>query len=171
SAKTAATMRSTTHLKDEMRVLTRQENEDMLDPVTNSMKKFGRGTMLSAALAMVTFTGTVLLTGCPEQSVAAQQQTDNGPDPADANMAPVDGSQPDTAQAPPDQQDQSQQQGQLQPSTGGAPVYRAAPPQNEAQQQADQYGQNQQDQSQPPRRTMVSTATRTATTPTTPPTT
>ncbi|GGA72093.1 hypothetical protein GCM10011507_24630 [Edaphobacter acidisoli] len=120
----------------------------MLDPVTKSITKLGRGTMLSAALAMTTFTGAVLLSGCPSSSAHAQQVDNSNVDPADANMAPVDGSQAADAQQPVQSnqdpyQDQSQQAVQ-QPSTGGAPVYRQAPPENESQQQADQYNQNGQ---------------------------
>lgn len=123
----------------------------MSDPVTKSITKFGRGTMLSAAIAMGTFTGAMLLTGCPTHTAQAQQANNSGADPADANMAPVDdGSQ--TADAQEQDQGQYQEQNQQavqQPSTGGAPVYRQNPPVNESQQQADQYNQqNGQGQAQ-----------------------
>ena len=76
----------------------------MFDPIN----KFAHRTLLTLTVA-IAFAGVAAVSG-NHQSVAAAQQTDNsGSDPADANMAPVDGSQPDNAQP---QQNQDQQ-GQL----------------------------------------------------------
>lgn len=105
----------------------------------DSINKLARRSVLSLTVALATLAGVTVFSGY--QTVSAQQADNSGPDPADANMAPADASQPDNSQLQQPQQPQQPEQQQLQPSTGGAPVYRAAPPStpNDSQQPPDQY--------------------------------
>lgn len=91
--------------------------------------KFAHKSLLSLALALAALAGAT--------AISAYAQDNSGPDPADVNMAPVDGSQPSAAQ-----------------SVYNAPSQQ--PIQNESQQRADEYSRtgaqagaptDQQDQS------------------------
>jgi WXXGXW repeat (2 copies) len=83
--------------------------------------------VLTFAIGIATLTGIASITGCHKAPDADVATNDSGPDPADANMAPVDGNQQQAA----------------------APVQRTAPArvlparlQNESQQSAEEYAQN-----------------------------
>src|SRR5580704_3921465 len=94
--------------------------------MTAILPRFGTKYVLTFAMGLATLTGIATLTGCHNSAGADIAANDSGPDPADANMAPVDGSQQPAA----------------------APVQQAAPArvlparqQNESQQRAEEYAQ------------------------------
>src|SRR6185437_15612454 len=77
---------------------------------------------LGLAVGIAMIAGVAGFTGCHRQAVAGEITSNAGPDPADANLAPVDGNDPSQAA--------------VQPPSQGQPI------QNESQQQAAQYQQN-----------------------------
>jgi hypothetical protein len=89
-------------------------------------RRSGRSRWLGVAVGIAMVAGMAGFSGCHKQALAGQTANDSGPDPADANMAPVDGSNPAQAAVQPPAQAPAQ----------GQPI------QNESQQQAAQYQQN-----------------------------
>src|SRR5271168_3890207 len=120
------------------------------------MHKFVPRFLLGLSLGILTLVGA---TGCNRESDAAPAADNSGPDPADANMAPVDNSQPQPTVAPAPAQGQvlgvrSQAQPQ-QSAEQYAPPQAAPPPptdqtQDQAYQDAQAYDQlDEEGQSQP----------------------
>ncbi len=128
---------------------------------SGSEQKSGRNRLFSLALCIVMFAGITDISGCHRQANAGQSASDSSPDPADANMAPVDDSQqPDATQAT-TQAPASGQNAQNAPneSLQRADEYRrtgaqaGAPPpdqQNYQQDQAQNYDPNNQSYSNDP---------------------
>jgi hypothetical protein len=107
--------------------------------MTAILPRLSKKYILTFAIGIATFAGIASITGCHKAPDADVATNDSGPDPADANMAPVNGPQQQTA----------------------APVQRAAPTrvlaarqQNESQQRAEEYAQTgapaDSQQTQPP---------------------
>jgi len=61
------------------------------------MNKFAPRFLLGFCIGLATFVGAVGITACHQATQAASAPDNSGPDPADANMAPVDNSQPQPA--------------------------------------------------------------------------
>jgi hypothetical protein len=96
------------------------------------MKSMKRTYLLAAGLAMATLAGVV---GCHSGVLAAGQTQDQGPDPADRNMAPLDGTTSNSTTGAAYQQPAYSQQAAPQSQSGVV---------NESQQQATQYQQTGQ---------------------------
>jgi hypothetical protein len=131
-----------------------------------SERKSGSKRLLSVTFSTVMLAGAVIFSGCHRQVAAGQAVSDSSQDPADANMAPVDQDQQQTAapasSAPvPAQgrnvQNESQQRADEYRRTGaqaGAPVDQqgdqqdqaAGPDQNDQNAAPDQDDQNYDDQ-------------------------
>jgi hypothetical protein len=120
--------------------------------MTATLSRFGNKYVLTFAIGIATFAGIASITGChkaPDADVAAN---DSGPDPADANMAPVDGTQQQPVATPvrqsaparvlsARQQNESQQNAEEYPQTGGP-----TDPQTQAPNQDNSYDPNYESQ-------------------------
>lgn len=103
----------------------------------------GRNRLLGSVIGIAIFAGMANIAGCHRQAFAGQTVNDTGPDPADANMAPVDDSQQQAAAPAQGQntQNESQQRADEYKRTGaqaGAP-----PPDQQNAQQDQNYDPNQ----------------------------
>ncbi len=111
--------------------------------------------LLGLSLCFLTLAGT---TGCHSGPDAAAVADNSGPDPADANMAPVDNSQPQSAVAPAPAQGQvlgaryqaQPQQSAEQYAPQAAPQQTAPPDQDQAYQDAQAYDQLDAEGQSPP---------------------
>src|ERR1700733_12066475 len=84
----------------------------MVREETRSMHNLAPRFLLGLSLGVLTLVGAA---GChrdPNAVDTASAPDSSGPDPADANMAPVDNSQPPPAAPPPPDQDQAYQDAQ-----------------------------------------------------------
>ena len=123
--------------------------------MTATLPRLSKKYVLAFAIGIATLAGIASITGCHKAPDADVATNDSGPDPADANMAPVDGTQQQAAapvqRAAPTrvlaarQQNESQQNAEDYPQTGtqaGAP----ADPQNQASNQDNSYDPNYENQ-------------------------
>src|SRR6185437_4417865 len=108
-------------------------------------KKIGRRRWLGLVVGIAMVAGMAGFSGCHKQAVAGQTTSDSGADPADANLAPVDGSQDQAATQPPAQgqpiQNESQRQAAQYQQNGSAPI--AQPQQQDQSYANDQNADNQ----------------------------
>ena len=117
--------------------------------------RYGKKYVLTLAIGIATFAGIASIAGCHKAPDAAVATNDSGTDPADANMAPVDGTQQPVAtpvrQAAPArvlsarQQNESQQSAEEYPQTG-AQTEPPADPQSQASNQDNSYDPNYESQ-------------------------
>ena len=117
--------------------------------MTATLSRFGSKYVLTFAIGIATFAGIASITGCHKAPDADVATNDSGPDPADANMAPTDGTQQQPVATPvrqtaparvlsARQQNESQQSAEDYPQTGtqnGAPT----DPQSQASNQDNSY--------------------------------
>jgi WXXGXW repeat (2 copies) len=120
------------------------------------MYKFAPRLLLGFSIGLAAFAGAVAISGCHQAPNDAASVPDNsGPDPADANMAPVDNSQPQQAAAPARVLGiRSQAPAPQQNSEQYAPQQAAPPPDqsypaDQSAQDAQDYNQLDADASQP----------------------
>ncbi|ODU55345.1 MAG: hypothetical protein ABT04_01025 [Granulicella sp. SCN 62-9] len=107
----------------------------------------GRNRLLGSVIGIAIFAGMANIAGCHRQAFAGQTVNDTGPDPADANMAPVDGSQQPAAAPAQGQntQNESLQRADEYKRTG---AQAGAPPPDEQNAQQDQTSDQNYDPNQ-----------------------
>src|SRR5271155_3693811 len=99
------------------------------------MYKLAPRFFLGLSLGVASLAGAVAISGCHKGVEPAAIPDNSGPDPTDANMAPVDGTQPQPTPAPqpaPGRVLSSRSQAQPQQSAEQYTPQAAPPPQNEA---------------------------------------
>jgi WXXGXW repeat (2 copies) len=98
--------------------------------MTATLSRFSKKCVLPVAIGIATLAGIATISGCRTSSDTTATADNSGPDPSDANMAPVTGSQQAAYQT-------------QQPATTAAPArVLASRQQNESQQSAEEYAQN-----------------------------
>src|SRR5271170_6349520 len=99
------------------------------------MSKLFPRYFLGLSLGIISLAGAVAISGCHKGVEPAAIPDNSGPDPTDANMAPVDNSQPQAAPVPAPQSRVLGVRSQAQPQQSTeqyAPPAASQPPQNEA---------------------------------------